>query len=172
MLDPTQKWQYFEEQWTSVNPAWIPEYKAKVETFWKDYYQPKDADISSSSSQESQEELSNNLFVAHLQSKRAVRPTQDEYMRYISTPVVEERVQPLDWWLEKAQLQRYPHLSKMAIDLLSIPSSSANVERLFSSAKLTTTDRRNRLGINLIEALEQCKSWMDVKNWSEVELDD
>ncbi|ODQ72320.1 hypothetical protein LIPSTDRAFT_71821 [Lipomyces starkeyi NRRL Y-11557] len=49
----------------------------------------------------------------------------------------------------------------MALDVLSIPAMSAEPERLFSSAKITITDRRNRLGIETIEAIECLKSWLD-----------
>ena len=34
------------------------------------------------------------------------------------------------------------------------------LERLFSSAKITITDRRNRLGIESIEAIKCPKSWL------------
>ena len=36
---------------------------------------------------------------------------------------------------------------------------SAEPERLFSSAALTITERRNRLGVESVEALECLKSW-------------
>ena len=48
----------------------------------------------------------------------------------------------------------------MALDILSIPAMSAEPERLFSGAKITITDRRNRLGIESIEAIECLKSWL------------
>ncbi|ODQ68784.1 hypothetical protein LIPSTDRAFT_76754, partial [Lipomyces starkeyi NRRL Y-11557] len=48
----------------------------------------------------------------------------------------------------------------MALDVLSIPAMSAEPERLFSSAKITITDRRNRLGIETIEAIECLKLWL------------
>jgi hypothetical protein len=48
----------------------------------------------------------------------------------------------------------------MAIDILSIPAMSAEPERLFSGAKITITDRRNKLGIDSIQAIECCKSWL------------
>lgn len=41
----------------------------------------------------------------------------------------------------------------MAVDILSIPAMSAEPERLFSGAKITITDRQNRLGSDVIEAL-------------------
>lgn len=47
----------------------------------------------------------------------------------------------------------------MALDVLSIPAMAADPERLFSSAGLTVTDRRNNLSIETIEALECIKSW-------------
>ena len=50
----------------------------------------------------------------------------------------------------------------MAIDILSIPAMSADPERLFSGAKITITDRRNRLGIRTIQALECLKSWLNI----------
>ena len=51
----------------------------------------------------------------------------------------------------------------MALDILSIPAMSADPERLFSGAKITISDRRNRLGIYTIEALECLKSWLRIQ---------
>ena len=39
---------------------------------------------------------------------------------------------------------------------------SADPERLFQGAKITISDRRNRLGIATIQALERLKSWLKV----------
>jgi hypothetical protein len=63
------------------------------------------------------------------------------------------------WWLKPTQKKSYPALSVMALDILSIPAISAEPERLFSSAKISITDRRNRLGIESIKAIECLKSW-------------
>ena len=46
----------------------------------------------------------------------------------------------------------------MALDILLIPAMSAEPERLFSGAKILITDRRNRLSIESIKALECLKS--------------
>jgi len=51
----------------------------------------------------------------------------------------------------------------MALNILSIPTMSADPERLFSSTKITISDRRNRLRIYTIEALECLKSWLRIK---------
>jgi hypothetical protein len=42
----------------------------------------------------------------------------------------------------------------MAFDILSIPGMSAEVERVFSSAKKLITEERNRLGSDSVEACE------------------
>jgi hypothetical protein len=68
------------------------------------------------------------------------------------------------WWLEDTQQTLYPNLSKMALDILSIPAMSAEPERLFSDTKITLQDRRNRLGIGTIEAIECIKSWSRTHN--------
>jgi hypothetical protein len=51
----------------------------------------------------------------------------------------------------------------MALDILSIPAMSASIERLFSSANITVSDRRNRLTPNTIEMIESLKSWQKIK---------
>jgi aryl carrier-like protein len=47
----------------------------------------------------------------------------------------------------------------MTLNVLSILAMSAELERLFSSAKVSITDRRNRLGIKSIKAIKCLKSW-------------
>ena len=87
----------------------------------------------------------------------------DELNQYLSTPTVTNlSLKPISWWLEPTQQSTFPNLSRMAIDILSIPAMSAEPERLFSSAKITITDRRNHLESDIIEALECLKSWYNI----------
>jgi hAT family C-terminal dimerisation region len=55
----------------------------------------------------------------------------------------------------------------MALDILSIPVMLADPERLFLGAKITISNRRNRLGIYTIEALECLKSWLKILTFLE-----
>ena len=48
----------------------------------------------------------------------------------------------------------------------------ADLERLFSSAKITISNRRNRLGIFTIKALECLKSWLKIKTFLDNNNDD
>jgi hAT family C-terminal dimerisation region len=52
---------------------------------------------------------------------------------------------------------RYPTIFALAMDILPIQGSAVPCERVFSSSKETTTARRNRLGPELMEALQMLK---------------
>jgi hypothetical protein len=66
----------------------------------------------------------------------------------------------------------YPNLSKMALDILLIPSMSTDPERLFLGVKISVSDRRNRLRIYTLEALECLKSWLKIEVFIDDDYDD
>lgn len=171
VLDPSQKWTYFEEQWTGNQAYWVTEWRQKIQLFWEIHYKGKETETDFDPSN-----LSDNLYVAYLQSKKLNKSAKDEYARYLSLPPVDDVRDPRSWWLEATQQAQFPYLSKMAIDMLTIPSMSADAERIFSGCKLQWTDRRNRLSVKTLESLECLKSWMNLDNWednnSEHVLDD
>ena len=76
----------------------------------------------------------------------------------------------LEWWLKPKMSARYPLLSKMAIDIYSIPGMSSEPERVFSAAKHTVSDQRNSLGAETIELLECLKSWFKLGIFTEQDL--
>ncbi len=82
----------------------------------------------------------------------------DEYEVYCREPVVLTS-DPLKWWLEVAQQKRFPSLSLIAIDILSIPAMSSGTERLFSKSKLTVTDQRGAMDAETLNLVECLRSW-------------
>ena len=58
-------------------------------------------------------------------------------------------VEPVKYW---AQCKTTP-LSKLALQLLSIPCSSASVKRLFSKAGIVLSQRRSRISSSKLEKL-------------------
>ncbi|EXU94852.1 hAT family dimerization domain protein [Metarhizium robertsii] len=92
-------------------------------------------------------------------SKKLIQTLWEEYKP------VESPLPPRETPVEDDERKNYPNLSKMAVDILSIPAMSAEPERLFSGAKITITDRRNRLGSDVIEALECLKSWFRIQDF-------
>lgn len=107
-----------------------------------------------------------------MQRRRAgVSGTNDELDQYLSEPcLVQNDRTALDWWLASEQRSRLPHLSKMAIDVFSIPAMSSEPERVFSGAKHTLTEQRMRCSIITIELLECLKSWFRLGIFVEKDL--
>jgi hypothetical protein len=83
-----------------------------------------------------------------------------EYEDYIVQSRLEwkQGFSPLAWWCEESQRMKWPHLSSLAITMLSIPAMSAEAERVFSGARRTIPWDRALLLPATIEVLECLKS--------------
>ena len=99
-----------------------------------------------------------------MQAQQAKPNLADEYARYCAADTIFD-IEPRIWWAETTQQLNYPNLSKLALDILSIPAMSAAPERFFSSAKIVLSHLRNKLGMDLLEAFECLKSWYKLKDW-------
>jgi len=66
------------------------------------------------------------------------RPTKDEL-----------QLDPIIYWVNAAHA--FPHLSPVACDILSVPASSAPVERVFSVSGEASKGKRNRLADHNLE---------------------
>jgi len=64
---------------------------------------------------------------------------------------------PIKYWV--AMRPKYPQLAQLALDVLSIPSSSCECERLFSQLGDLLEPRRRSIGSQLLAALQCIKSW-------------
>ena len=64
---------------------------------------------------------------------------------------------PIQYWLDLKP--QYPQLSQMAIDILSIPASSCDCERMFSELGDLLEPRRRHMGSGLLAALQCVRSW-------------
>ena len=74
----------------------------------------------------------------------------EEIMRYLESSLnVDEEVDPMEFWIENEKI--HPSLCPLACDLLTIPASSAPVEKVFSTAGIITSGKRNRLNDQTLE---------------------
>ena len=98
--------------------------------------------------------------------------TGDELEQYLSEPLLmgSNDISAIEWWLLLEQRQRLPLLSKMAIDIYSIPPMSSEPERVFSGTKHTISDQRCSLKIEAIELLECLKSWFRIGIFTQEDL--
>ncbi len=65
----------------------------------------------------------------------------------------------LAWWCHDVQRQRWPRLSLMAIDILSIPAMSDEPERVFSGGRRTISWDRGSMLPETLEQRECLKHW-------------
>jgi hypothetical protein len=63
----------------------------------------------------------------------------------------------VSYWL--LQRLKYPNLSQMALDLVTIPASSTDCERVFSGASNTAEPHRRKKGSELFAALLCVQQW-------------
>jgi hypothetical protein len=84
----------------------------------------------------------------------------DEYETYTSDSPIPIDCSPLSWWLRDEQQERYPRLSKLAVDILSIPAMSTDPERTFSGGHRTISWDRMLLRVSTIEGGECLKTWI------------
>ena len=178
VLHPAYKWQYIEEHW--LQEWWGPA-KAALQGLWEEKYAPIGIDrlpaqpypYAPSRISTSITTGTPNKFTEWKNSLKAKVPTtiyQDEYTRYCESRPHHDFEDVRAWWLAAEQQAIYPNLSRIALNLLSIPAMSAEPERLFSSCKITITDRRNKLSVKVIEALECLRSWHKVEAFELDEL--
>ena len=82
----------------------------------------------------------------------------DEDTRWKLEPWVPSVDNPITYWLS---LRRdYPNLSRLALDVLSIPASSCDCERMFSELGDLLGPRRRRISSKLLAAIQPVRGWL------------
>ncbi|ODQ76835.1 hypothetical protein LIPSTDRAFT_67840, partial [Lipomyces starkeyi NRRL Y-11557] len=155
VLSPQWKWDYIDNNWPK---EWHATCRKQMLDFWITEYKSTAISVPTQSSESAGPAL--NSFQEWAEKKRGSSLEQDEYTRYLVAPVLPKVTDARSWWLEPTQRKSSPALSIMALDVCQFRAMSAEPERLFPSAKITITDRRNRLGVETIEVIECLKSWL------------
>lgn len=83
----------------------------------------------------------------------------DEVGEYLRGPVLPVD-DPVQWWKVKAS--DFPRLSKMALEILSIPPCATECERTFSLTKLAIGSQRHSTGDDALSELQCVRSWLRV----------
>ena len=71
----------------------------------------------------------------------------------------EEGGNPVAYWIDLRP--KYPNLARFAIDILTIPASSCECERLFSELGDLLEPRGRKIGSQLLAAIQCVRSWHD-----------
>lgn len=159
VLHPKRRTKYIEANW---KPEWIEDALEKVKELWK-AYREMTPDPSISSFRErtpEEEELSPFDRIAQKLGEYYEPVSQDEYEDYCSeNPIEIGKTPALKWWGQEQQTVRWPRLSRMAFDILSIPAMSDEPERVFSGARRTVSWERAQMGAETLEKVECLKHW-------------
>ena len=135
------RYEYFESSWDD-HPDWITRAKDAVQTLWETKHKQPSSNFEILP--EGSEALSSkptSSMLNNWKTKRQKRAPIDELDDFLTSPAFSiETDDPRQWWYEHQR--DFPILSKMALDILSIPAMSDEVEQVFSSSGLLISDRR------------------------------
>jgi hypothetical protein len=83
----------------------------------------------------------------------------DEYEQWqLNREPGDKRIRdPIKYWIKKQD--RYPRLSRMALDFLTIQAMSVKFERIFSAAGKMVVAERNRLKVEVIFMCQVLRLW-------------
>lgn len=99
-----------------------------------------------------------SMILAELDEDCTEEPT-DELSLYLSEPVLKKASTDdvLNYW--KSSSSRFPRLAKLASDYLSIPCTSVDIERQFSSARHMLPPNRQSMEAKTLQKLMCVKDW-------------
>ncbi|KAM4058389.1 transposase [Hirsutella rhossiliensis] len=162
VLHPAFRWSTVESQW-SDHPDWLARGRAAVQELWEEYRTlavEQDTIPEEPTAARKTTDLDDFMTsIRKLGAQPAPSPssTRDEYAEWVASTDPGDCLvdNPIQYWLLRRR--QYPRLSRMAIDLFSIPAMSSEPERIFSLAGQMVTAQRGRLKADLIGAA-QCIS--------------
>jgi len=172
-LHPDMKLKYFCDEW-KARPEWIQTAVFTATQLWEKNYSYHRLDIDEPDTQNPY-----NLQSELPQSRSEIRQLprwkpkkhaclseddcmQDQFQQFqLDTHHNSEYdlLNLIQFWWERLESPRWAQLARIALSIHSIPAMSAEVEGVFSSSKILITDRRNRLGDNVIGAVDCLKLW-------------
>lgn len=171
-LDPSVRMHWFEDKWGRYDRGtWLRGAQRHFRSLYDTYAfeharrQPNDTlptevpesqDTTIASDDDNAYRDFGGLSSSYIARKRkrvdSVSRKKDEYARYVDgVSGIDEVTDVVQWWC--AHRDEYPVLFQMAMDILSIPGTSAEIERIFSQAGRLLTDDRNSLGDSTVEAI-------------------
>ncbi|KAJ9482200.1 hypothetical protein VN97_g11237 [Penicillium thymicola] len=146
MLAPDSRFQFF------LSDDWDRHWRDTYRTSFREALVPYQERLASSQGPEGssievrQSSSLHNLLSGH---KPRAKPAGDEITQYLDGDIADS--EPLAFWRD--QQGRFPAITLLARDILSIPATGAGVERLFNTARDICHYRRGRMKSETIQEL-------------------
>ena len=171
VLHPQLKWQWIEKIWSKKKNGkkWIRNGRAAVEDLWSREYKTLPIDDQTNMNPPPAKRVKSNSRISQFMANGCNSTEQqlppngldDDYDWYISQSQVPkhegEHFNPIQWWQSMRKWRS--RLSRMALDLLSIPAMSAKAERIFSHGGNIIRPNRASLKPNTVAAAICLKQW-------------
>lgn len=172
-LHPAKRWSGLEKLWATQSISWMTKAKKMIKDEWNNRYKGLrlDSAISISTPESTPEPLAKrrrvNAFESFLNRTRPdpAAPADDEFeideLDIWSATTEDDDysvADPLVYWHQNRR--RYPRLSQMALDFLTIQAMSAECERLFSAAGNLLDSTRTSLDIRVVSMCMALRSWL------------
>ncbi|KNF06330.1 hypothetical protein PSTG_00834 [Puccinia striiformis f. sp. tritici PST-78] len=147
LLHPSFRDEYFKlAKW---EPEWIAEAIRLARDMWVSHYKPRPIPPSSSAPPSSKPITGMLAGLGVAAAARGGDSSSDPLDMWLAGGLVlkgEEPVNPLKWWIQQKKLgNTYGGLVHMALDVLSCPATSADLERAFSFGRDYVSSKRHRL---------------------------
>jgi hypothetical protein len=161
ILHPYYK--YFCDNAWQDRPEWLATCNAAFQELWAGY---RDEGTTPAPPPRKRVKLTNEIqdHIAQFAAPALPLPKEntDEFVRWKKNePQVafesDDAVNPIAYWLRLRV--SYPRLSQLALDVLSIPASSSDCERMFSELGDLLEPRRLKMRADLVSALQCCRAW-------------
>lgn len=162
VFHPRMKWGFIEKHW-SDKPDWRDRAKEAVRNLWEAEYKnlplPTPSEPPPTEHKVAYTSGLNDFLNDLIGPPAPASDVDDEYEEYCNRKDPEDLNcnDPFKYWLTKRAV--WPRLSRMALDIISIPCMSDEPERIFSLAGLLTPSMRARLGSDFIGASLCLADW-------------
>ncbi|KAG7409403.1 Zinc finger BED domain-containing protein DAYSLEEPER [Fusarium oxysporum f. sp. rapae] len=161
LLDPSKRLAYIQQNWPR---DWHEAAIAGARDIWMTEYQglaiSKEPERRPAPLPSKKDGQLSFLFRSIEVKQKAISTDSDNLDSFINALPLEIDCTPLEWWSRLEQRAQYPRLGRMAIDILSIPSESAEPERAFSGARRTASWDRLRITCKNLEKVECIGNWL------------
>jgi hypothetical protein len=152
---------YCDRAWRD-KPSWLSKSKAAFQQLWSTYqvsrsprWRPRERNLSAI----------DDAIAAVMENLDSDEESCDEYLRWRNfkpkwskTVFESPSSNPITYWV--GLRDKYPTLARFAINILTIPATSCDCERMFSELGNLLAPRRRNIRSQLLAALQCIRSWM------------
>ncbi|CAD0017588.1 unnamed protein product [Aureobasidium pullulans] len=161
ILHPRYNWSWLKKKWCH-RVDWLTAADDRMRALWQSYSTfPLPQRPTRARAQPQQRTGQLNLLWSDDEDDDSEQEVElEEYAAWIERAQVKDIYRPLEYWTSKHASSQWPRLSRLAVDIFTIPAMSDDPERTFSSAGLMVRPHRGLLKDDSITETQYLKNWL------------